>query len=116
MNTDMVARITHEVNRLWCALNEDYSQLPWSEAPDWQKDSARNGIEFVINNPHAGPSANHDNWSAVKIAEGWVYGPVKDAEAKTHPCLVAFEDLPMHQQIKDMLFRTVVLAAFGIEN
>ena len=34
--------------------------------------------------------------------------PVKDAVRKEHPCLVAFEDLPISQQAKDELFRAVV--------
>lgn len=36
----------------------------------------------------------HDAWSAWKAGDGWGYGPVKDADAMTHPSLVPFEDLP----------------------
>jgi hypothetical protein len=42
--------------------------------------------------------------------EGWVYGETKDPVAKTHPCLVAYNDLPIEQQVKDHLFRAVVKA------
>jgi hypothetical protein len=35
---------------------------------------------------------------------------VKDAELKTHPCLVPFEELPKFQQQKDRLFRAIVKA------
>lgn len=45
-----------------------------------------------------------------EIADGWEYGPVKDPEAKEHPCLVPFSDLPREQQAKDFLFRAVVRA------
>lgn len=114
MNTDMVARITHEVNRLWCALNNDYSQLPWAEAADWQKDSARSGIEFVINNPDATPADTHANWVKDKLADGWQFGLVKDPETKQHPCIVPYEELPEFQRVKDSLFQTIVRAAFGL--
>ena len=31
----------------------------------------------------------HESWCAAKVRDGWIYGDVKDAEARTHPCLVA---------------------------
>jgi hypothetical protein len=107
------AMITHEANRVFCEYNGDTSQPTWAEAPQWQKDSAIAGVRFHNNNPNAGDSASHDAWSQHKVAEGWVYGEVKDPEAKTHPCLVPFEDLPADQQFKDRLFRTIVHAALA---
>ncbi len=37
---------------------------------------------------------NHDVWAQGRLADGWVYGPERDDARKTHPCLVAYEDLP----------------------
>ena len=50
-----------------------------------------------------------------KLADGWVYGEVKDPVKKEHPCLVAFEELPVEQQAKDYIFKAVVdaLAKFA---
>lgn len=110
-DTQTVARICHEVNRAWCAFNGDHSQPDWHSAPDWQRDSAISGVEFHHANPEAGDSASHDEWSRVKLEDGWKYGPVKDPEAKEHPCLVPFDQLPADQQFKDHLFRTIVHAA-----
>lgn len=106
-----IARICHEVNRIWCQFTGDLSQVGWDEAEDWQRQSAIDGVQFMIDNPDASDSALHDNWAADKRADGWVYGPEKDAEAKTHPCLVDFQELPPNQQFKDRLFRTIVRAA-----
>lgn len=108
---NQIARIAHEVNRAWCEFNGDMSQPRWEEAPDWQRESAVNGVQFHIANPDAGDSASHDSWMAEKVASGWVYGPVKDPDAKVHPCIVPFEQLPKEQQFKDRLFRTIVHAA-----
>ena len=36
----------------------------------------------------------HDVWAVGRMAEGWIYGPVKDLEKKTTPQLVAYEELP----------------------
>ncbi|TVM31214.1 RyR domain-containing protein [Oceanidesulfovibrio marinus] len=109
-HTENIARVCHEANRAWCAINGDTSQQPWEEAEGWQRDSAIKGVEFTLANPDAPDSAQHDAWMADKLAQGWTYGPVKDAGAKTHPCLVPFEELPPMQQAKNKLFKAVVLA------
>ncbi len=35
----------------------------------------------------------HENWSAGRIAEGWVYGDKRDDLRKTTPCLVPYSEL-----------------------
>jgi hypothetical protein len=108
MNELQIAQVAHEINRTYCTAIGDYSQLPWDSAPDWQKASALLGVAFHIENPDAGPDASHNSWMDQKVNEGWVYGEVKDAEAKTHPCIVPFNELSKEQQAKDYLFRQVV--------
>ena len=104
---DEIAEVCHEANRAYCATLGDDSQLPWAEAPQWQRDSATNGVLFHRDNPDAGDSASHDSWMAEKVADGWVYGAEKDPEAKTHHCIVPFDNLPIDQQRKDTLFRSI---------
>lgn len=104
-----IARICHEANRSYCETLGDYSQPPWESAPDWQKDSARAGVRLHLAGDH-GPEKSHESWMAQKVADGWTYGPVKDPAAKTHPCLVPYDQLPVEQQLKDHLFRAVVHA------
>lgn len=105
-----IARLCHEVNRQYCYLLGDNSQAPWEHTSESIKASARNGVQFVMQNPDAPPSASHDNWLKFKEAEGWQYGPVKDLEKKEHPCFVPYEELPETQRLKDALFRNTVLA------
>lgn len=109
---DEVAMVAHEVNRAYCAAIGDDSQVPWNEAPFWQRDSATAGVKVALDG--ATPEQLHGSWSAQKIADGWVYGPVKDAKAKTHPCLVPYAELPKEQQIKDALYGAVVRAVAEI--
>ncbi|QNK03623.1 hypothetical protein H8F01_00715 [Dyella telluris] len=101
--------MAHEANREYCISIGDESQVPWSIAPAWQKESARNGV--LAAKSGLSPVELHASWSAQKIAEGWVYGPVKDSEAKTHPCLVSYDELPEVQKVKDIIFRAVARAA-----
>ncbi len=103
-----IARVCHEANKMWCEGNNDFSQKTWEEAEDWQKLSAINGVEFKLNNPDAGHDAQHNAWMKEKTDAGWKYGEVKDAEAKTHPCIVPFAELPLFQQQKDALFCAIV--------
>ena len=108
-----VARVCHEVNRAACAACAafgDHSQVAWADAPEWQRESAIKGVAFTLAHPDAKPSDNHDSWLAEKIDAGWVYGPVKDLEAKTHPCCVPYDELPPEQKLKDYLFQAVVRA------
>lgn len=105
-----VARIAHEVNRAYCEAMADHSQPTWENAPDWQKDSALAGVAAIVTKPDTTPQESHESWMRQKILDGWRYGPEKDSEMKTHPCMVPYDLLPMHQQVKDHLFGAVVRA------
>lgn len=103
-----IATTCHEANKVWCEANGDTSQKHWNDAEDWQRNSAIKGVEFRINNPDAGEDTQHNAWMKDKVDAGWVYGEVKDADKKTHPCIVPFNDLPLFQQKKDKLFCAIV--------
>lgn len=113
MNTEQTAKVCHEVNRAYCEALGDHSQVPWDDAPQWQRDSAIMGVELHANNHDAGPQASHESWMKQKLSEGWKYGPVKNPEIKEHPCIVSFDALPREQQAKDYIFRAVVLSVFS---
>jgi hypothetical protein len=110
ITNEIIAKAAHEVNRAYCQALGDNSQLPWDEAPQWQKDSAVNGVAFHQQHPEAGPEGSHNNWLTEKQADGWVYGETKDPEKKTHHCIVPFDQLPVEQQAKDYIFRAIVHA------
>jgi len=110
---ERIARTCHEVNRAYCTGLGDTSQVPWEEAPDWQKDSARAGVISTLQSGRT-PPEGHAAWMVHKLAEGWTYGEEKDAEKKTHPCIMPYEKLPVAQQAKDSLFHTVIAGMVGI--
>lgn len=114
MNKLQIARLAHEVNRAYCASLGDTSQPAWEDAPDWQRASAIAGVEMHLANPDATPEQSHQAWLEQKAADGWVYGKVKDAEKKEHPCFLPYEDLPGEQKAKDYLFRGVVHAVVSM--
>jgi hypothetical protein len=109
LNIELIARVVHQANRVMqLQAGEEELSPEWDKAPEWQKESAIKGIAVAL----AGPSAAqmHEAWMNDKIADGWVYGEVKDAEKKTHPCLVPYLKLPPEQRMKDYMFREIVLA------
>lgn len=113
-NIEACARAAHEANRAYCIALGDTSQPAWDDAPEWQRSSARNGVVGAL----AGntPAESHAGWLAEKVAAGWVYGEVKNPDAKTHPCMVPYDQLPVSQRAKDGIFLAVVRAvAAGLE-
>ncbi|MDX1446616.1 RyR domain-containing protein [Lishizhenia sp.] len=103
-----IAKTCHEVNRAYCKIIGDNSQPSWNDAPDWQKQSAINGVKFHLSNPNSKPSDSHKNWLNEKRKDGWKYGKKKDTIKKLHPCMVPYSKLPKKQQAKDALFISVI--------
>lgn len=110
MKPIFIAQLAHAINAAYCLSLGDTSQPAWADAPEWQQQSALVGVNMHLANPDATPEQSHASWLEQKLADGWQYGEVKDAEAKTHPCCVPFEELPPEQKAKDYLFRAVVHA------
>lgn len=108
------AAYAHEQNRLWCLELGDTSQMPWADAPEWQRTSCISGVRFLVSNDFPPPEASHENWLRDKAADGWTFGEVKDAEKKTHPCFRPYAELPHIQQYKDHLFRWAVRFSLAV--
>lgn len=106
------AEAAHEMNRMWCLLHGDMSQVPWGNVPTWQAVSAIDGVKAIVEGRVKGPEDSHKNWMQHKTAAGWVYGEEKDPEKKTHPCMVPYAELSAEQRVKDTFFWTVVRAFF----
>ena len=77
-----IAKICHEVNKAYCESIGDFSQPKWDDAPDWQKESAINGVKFHIYEENSTPSDSHNNWMKEKLENGWKYGKTKNPEKK----------------------------------
>lgn len=110
MTNEQIARVCHEANAALCRTHGDFSQDDWTHAEDWQRKSAINGVAYAKANVDSPASAQHDAWMRDKIADGWKFGPVKDATIKEHPCIVPYDQLPIEQRLKDHLFKAIVAA------
>jgi len=108
VQAEACARAAHEANRAYCIAIGDHSQVSWDDAPEWQKSSARNGVKGALDG--ATPEQSHEAWLAEKVATGWKYGATKNPDAKEHPCMVPYAELPESQRAKDKIFIAVVMA------
>lgn len=110
MKRILIAMTAQAINAAYCRAMGDDSQVDWDDAPEYQKNSVLAGVDMHLANPEATPENSHESWLAQKVAEGWTYGEEKDAEAKTHPCILPYDELPEFQKAKDHIFRATVHA------
>ena len=106
---EYIAYFAFEMNKRWCELNKNMiPPYSWKDAPEEVKKRLINGVEFLLNNPDAVSETSHSNWLRFMIDNGWSYGVTKDEQAKTHPCIVPYDELPPEQKIKDTFFHSIV--------
>jgi hypothetical protein len=54
--------------------------------------------------PHLSPEESHKRWMEDHLKMGWKYGECYDRDAKTHPDLVPYDELPQWEKDKDEVF------------
>lgn len=109
IDIERIAHVCHEANRALQVTSDEADVSPhFMEAPEWQVQSAYEGVQTALDG--ATPEELHDAWCKTKRRDGWVHGDIKDAVAKTHPCLVPYADLPADQRLKDAVFGAIVTA------
>ena len=78
---------------------------PWADRDEAFRTQFLQVIAMMTGPERKGsPEELHDDWVRAYEALGWVYGPMRDVEAKTHPDMVPFDQLEPREQIKDEVF------------
>lgn len=106
-----IAHVCHDANRA-LQIEQADSTIPvsplWHELDSETIESGIQGVKAAL--AGATPEQLHDQWVRFKVENGWTLGPVKDTEAKQHPLLVPYDELPAGQRVKDALFSAIVRA------
>jgi hypothetical protein len=108
-SAEQIARVCHDANRaLALASGEDPATVwpSWDDAPASIQESAIVGVQHALEG--ATPEQLHESWLETKRRDGWTFGEVRDNDAKRHPCLVPYHELPEQQKTKDDLFVAIV--------
>lgn len=128
---EILARAIHEnyLRQQYAAgvsPSQNPSMVPWNSLPEHLKESNRQQaddigtklkavhcsaeplldwdeplFEFTAEEIERLARLEHDRWMDAKLKVGWSYGLKKDDKAKTHPCLLPFDNLPPDEQEKD---------------
>jgi hypothetical protein len=106
LSIETIAETCHEANRVLQQVLGEEVNPPWAVLDQELKDSIMDGVLNALKG--VTPRESHENWLKFKEAHGWSYGETKDFEKKTHPCFVAYDELPPEQQLKDELFTSIV--------
>lgn len=78
---------------------------PWPERDELFRTQFLGILEMMCSpNRKSSPEELHDDWVKAYEVMGWVYGPIRDAEAKTHPDMVPFDQLDPREHDKDEVF------------
>jgi hypothetical protein len=112
---EQIASVCHTANTRLQALAGDPSpSVPWDSESEEIRQSAIAGVEAALRG--VTPEELHAEWCRNKAAQGWRRGEFKDAQARTHPCLVPYADLPGSERVKDAVFGAIVAAMSGGEH
>lgn len=101
-----IARLCHEANRSIQIFLGEKPNPHWDELDVELKNSTYAGVLYALDG--LTPEQLHERWRIHKAEDGWVFGPTKDFERKTHPCMVPYNALPVEQRLKDQVFATIV--------
>lgn len=82
--------------------------LPWESETRELRDGVIANVAYARDGVTT--AALHEAWVRDKLAHGWTLGPVKDPQAKTHPCMLPYGELPDWQRDKNRLFVAIVRA------
>ncbi|HLI38721.1 MAG TPA: RyR domain-containing protein [Streptosporangiaceae bacterium] len=102
-----IARVIHAANaELQRIQGDPVPSQPWDSEPAEIRDGAIASVAYARDGVTT--AALHEAWLRDKREHGWQYGPEKDSQAKTHPCMVPYDKLPAEQRDKSRLFVAIV--------
>ncbi len=104
-----IAEQAHEVNRAFVeATGAGDKKKPWAMLDVADRERFIRATSNALDTKVKDPAQSHKLWSDSMLRDGWKYGDEYDAEAKTHPNLKPYENLPELEKFKDVLFLSVV--------
>jgi hypothetical protein len=107
--TDIISNVVYDAIRTLTLLNEEFEMPLYKDMSDDDRVALKNRVNKILSDPRAGDSTFHNEWLARMSKEGWSYGRVYDEKKKHNPEMVQFHLLPPNEQMRERLFRAMVL-------
>ena len=85
---EAIAELGWEAHRAWERIIGDYPTLQWHSLHPDRQEEIKQGVAFILNNPHAAVSAQHDHWRAIQASK-----PATKARPR-ETNMVPYEQLP----------------------
>jgi hypothetical protein len=100
------ARFVYEAAALQAvAVDAPIVPEPWDDREEPFKAQFRDVIDMMCGpDRKSSPEELHDDWVKAYEAMGWIYGPTRDVDAKTHPDMVPYDELESRERDKDAVF------------
>lgn len=105
-----IAKVCHQANQAFRSVLGQDPGPDWTQCSDEQQHTTMVGVEAMLSDERISPADLHQSWLDDMTQKGWVFGKVKDSQAKTHPCMVTYDELPPYERYKDKLFANIVKA------
>jgi RyR domain len=114
LSDEIKAMMIHESIRALQRLVHDPKPAPaWADAPEDMREASRTAARE--GGTGQTPEGSHATWMKGKKLAGWVRGDEKDAERRTHPAMVPFNELPRDQWARDLVVVAVADALVELE-
>lgn len=113
MKVQKIAEVIYEATRLEAEWSER-SIVPerWNERDEKFRNQFVDIIsKYLSDDTLPTPEEAHDSWMKAYEEMGWKYGEVRDAELKTHPDMLPFNELPKDEKDKEAIFLAFVWIA-----
>jgi len=108
-----MAQLVYETGRLEARLMQrPIVADPWGERDeDFRQRFCDRLTDILTQAELPNPEEAHEEWVKEYKEMGWTYGPRRDPEAKTHPDMVPYNQLPKAEREKDAVFLALVQMA-----
>ncbi len=116
-----IARVVHEVTRIFRIAEGEYSSPPWKDVahPPWeeamhyQKHAAFSETRVALDG--GSPEQVHEAWMHEMRASGWSHGPELVTIKKQHPGMVPYDQLSAMQRNRiDVIIAVARAMAFAL--
>jgi hypothetical protein len=103
-----LAKVAHEMNRVYCQLSGDDSVQPWDKATDTQRKGMIFGVVHQLKMPGADTTSLHRGLFKALSDNGWRFGDKIDHVKGTHPGCLPFQEMSPEYKARTLLFTTLV--------